>query len=91
MLTLKTFCTKNRFNLSAGVSYIPFVHNVKKWCEFIGFRLCTVYTVGNSNETHIFLTKQYLGIKAYLQIVTTNTAHILYYDTANFTILNILG
>lgn len=65
------------FDLVAGISCVPFVHDVEERSEVIIRSVLTINAVVDRNEVDFFLREQYLGIEPYLQVVTTKSAHIL--------------
>lgn len=81
---------KYGFDLPAGISYIPLIHNIKEWGKFVTIIVQgTVHIVGNSNKSHIFLSKQHFCIKAYFKVITPDTAHIIYNNVSYSAIFNI--
>ena len=64
------------FDLVAGISCVPFVHDVEERSEVIIRSVLAINAVVDRNEVDFFLRKQYLGIEPYLQVVTTKSAHI---------------
>ena len=74
---------KNSFDFLACVLCIPFIHDIQKWCKIIIRWCCTVNTIVDCNETDIFLWKQYFCIISDFQIISSQSAHILYTNGIN--------
>ena len=83
------FDTNSGFLLAAQVAQIPFVHDVEEGGKFIAVLVVAVHAVGDGNEVDAVLPKEYLRIKAGLQIVTPRPAHILDDHMGNLARLNI--
>ena len=52
--------------LTAAITNIPFVHNVQKGCKLAAFPFVAIYSVGNGNKPHTFLSEHHFGVKAHL-------------------------
>ena len=68
---------ENSLNLLAGVSGVPFIHDIEKWHKLILGRIITVNIVVDLNGSHALFRKHNLAIESDLQIVSADTGHIL--------------
>ena len=68
----------------AGVLGIPLVHYVEERGKVVILRFVAVHAVIDCNKAYLLLGEQYLGIKADFKIVSTETAHILDDNRADF-------
>ena len=76
-------------NLARLVTQVPLRHDIEKRCELSRAAVVAVYVVGDSDEVDAMLTEEHFRIKAGLQIITTDTAHVLYKNSGNPAGLNI--
>lgn len=42
------------------------LHNVQKGCKLAAFPFVAIYSVGNGNKPHTFLSEHHFGVKAHL-------------------------
>lgn len=69
---------KHGSNFLARILCVPFVDDIEEWCKIAILLTGTVYTVIDGNEANISFRESYLSVVAYLQIISSKTAHILY-------------
>ena len=69
---------EHRFDLSAGIASIKLVHDIQKRGKIIFYRIGAVHTIVDSNETNTLVRKDHFGVKTYLEIIPSETAHVLY-------------
>ena len=81
--------TVSRCHLAGLVPQIPFVDDIEERGELTAVLILGIYIVGDGNEADAVLPEEYLRIKAGLQIITTDTAHVLHQDSRNLAGLNI--
>ena len=75
--------------LATQISQIPLVHYVEERSELIAVLIVAVHSVGNGNEVNAVLTEHHLSVKARLQIISADSAHILYQDVSHLSGFNI--
>lgn len=76
-------CLKHCAYLAACVFGIKFVKNIDERGHVVFSLVCTIYTVVDSNETNVGIGKHHFRVHTDLQIITSQTAHILYNDRAD--------
>ena len=75
---------EDRLYLVAGVLGVPLVHYIEERSEVIILWLVAIHITVDCNKAYLLLGEQYLGIKADFKIVSTETAHILDDNRADF-------
>ena len=83
------FDANGRFLLAAQVAQIPLVHDVEEGRKFVAVLIVAVHAVGDGHKVDTVLPKEYLRVKACLQIITTRPTHVLDDHTGNLTCLNV--
>ena len=81
---------ENGLYLVARVLGIPFIHDIEKWSEVVIVLLFTINAVIDSDESDILVRKHNLRVEADLQIISSESAHILNDNHSDFTGLDIL-
>ena len=76
MLSAVTFRPHDRAHFFTGIFGIEVIEQIAERCEII-VTLGTVHTVMNGDETNIIAWKNQFRVLSYLQIVSTEAAHIL--------------
>ena len=77
MLPRGTFDFVGSGYLAGLIPQIPLVHDVQKRGELVAVLILAVHAVGDGNKMNPMLTKEYLGVKARLQVITPCPAHVL--------------
>ena len=65
------------------------LHNVQEWGKFCTLPALAVNTIGNRYKMHSLFPKHDFCVKSYLQIISTDTAHVLYNDCSHLSSFNI--
>ena len=68
---------ENGLYLPAGIAGVKFVHNVQKRGEIVIPLLVAVDTIVDSDEAHTLVSEHDIGVKADLEIVPPEAAHVL--------------
>ena len=76
-------CLEHRTNFLTGVLGIKFVENVDKRSKITVLLIGTVHAVVDGNKAYICAGKSDLGIETYLEVISSQSAHILYDDRAD--------
>ena len=78
-----------RRNLFGLVAQIPLVHDIQKRRKFAAFLFVAVNIVGNSNKMNPVLPEHDLGIKAGLQVITTDPTEVFAQQVGHLPGLNV--
>ena len=88
MFSCIAFHFHNGTDFFAGVFSVPFIDDIAEGRKLV-VALGTVYTIIHRNKVNIMFGKHDLRIHADLQIITSETRHILNDNTLDKTCLNI--
>ena len=88
-LTRFAFYTDGSALFAAQITKIPLVHDIEERCKLIAVLVIAVHAVGNRNKVNSMLTEEYLRVKTGLQIISADSAHVLYDHMGNFAGFNI--
>ena len=83
------FDTDGGFLLAAQVTQIPLVHNIEERSKLIAVLVVAVYAVGNGNKMNTVLPEHDFRVKTGLQIISADSAHVLYQNMSNLPGFNI--
>jgi len=73
-------CLEHRTNLLTGVLGVPFVDDVEERSKIAVLLIGAVHAVVDGNESDICAGQYHLGVVAYLEVVSAQSAHVLYDD-----------
>ena len=88
ILTGFAFLLHGCLNLFTAVLDVKFVDDIQERSKIVVLLIGAVHTAVYGNETDIVFGEKHLGIDAYLQIVSADTAHVFGEDDTNFIILH---
>ncbi len=83
-----TFRLIDRLNFTAGVTGIPFCHNIEERSKLTRFSILTVDVIADGNKADAMLTEKHFGIKTDLQIIPPNSAHVFYNNNVDISGFN---
>ena len=76
---------KHSFDFLARVLGVPFINNIKKWCKITFLLIGTVNSIVDGNKSDFSFRKSNLRVITYLEIISTESAHIFYNNRCNMT------
>ena len=74
---------------AAQITKIPFVHDIEERRKLITVLVIAVHAVGNRNKVNAMLTEEHFRVKTGLQIISADSAHVLYDHMGDLTGFNI--
>ena len=84
----RSFCPNHSTNFLTGITSIPLIEQIPKRREII-IALFTVNIVIDCNKVYVLFWEHHFSIHTNLQIVTSETGHILYNHHVDKTSFNI--
>ena len=83
-----TLRLEHRSDFLTGVLGIPFVDDVEKRSKIAVLLIGAVYAVVDGNEPDIGTGQHHLGVVAYLEVVSSQSAHVLDNDRADLALVH---
>lgn len=81
-------CFEHRTDFLAGVLSVPFIDNIKERGKITVLLVCTVHTVVDGYEADISAGQNHLGVVAYFEVVSAQSAHILNDNRSDLTFVH---
>lgn len=82
------FCFEHRTDLLTGVLGIEFIENIDERSKIAVLLICAVHAVVDGNKADICAGKSHLGVVAHLEVVSSQSAHVLYNDRTDFALVH---
>lgn len=83
-----TLCLEHRTDFLTGVLGVPFVDDIKKRSKIAVLLIGAVHAVVDGNESNICAGQHHLGVVTYLEVVSAQSAHVLYDDRTDLALVH---